>query len=82
MRASQHIVFTFEALKRWLWAQCIDSLIVGGLWWLGLEIIDVPWAPLWALLAVLFQFVPHLGPILSLMGTRHSVQRRRLGTVS
>ncbi|HEX8924898.1 MAG TPA: AI-2E family transporter, partial [Terriglobales bacterium] len=68
MRASQHIVFTFEALRRWFVAQCLDSLIMGALWWVALAIIHVPWAPLWAFLAVIFQFVPHLGPILSLMG--------------
>lgn len=67
MRAGQHIVFTFDALKRWLWAQCIDSLLVGALWWLGLEIIRVPWAPFWALLAVFLQFIPNFGTIFSLV---------------
>jgi predicted PurR-regulated permease PerM len=67
MRAGQHIVFTFDALRRWLWAQCLDSLIMGAMWWVALAIIHVPWAPLWALFAAVFQFVPHFGPILSLM---------------
>jgi len=67
MRAGQHISFTFDALGRWLWAQFLDSVLVGALWWLGLTIIRVPLAPLWAFLAVLFQFIPHLGPILSLI---------------
>jgi predicted PurR-regulated permease PerM len=67
MRAGQHIVFTFDALGRWLWAQFLDSVLVGALWLLALAIIGVPWAPLWALFAALFQLIPNFGPILSLV---------------
>jgi predicted PurR-regulated permease PerM len=35
---------------------------------LGLSILKVPWAPLWAALAAALQIVPHLGPVLSLVG--------------
>ena len=31
-------------------------------------VIGVPWAPLWGLLGGLFQYVPHLGPVLALIG--------------
>jgi predicted PurR-regulated permease PerM len=34
----------------------------------GLWILKVPWAPLWAALAAALQVVPHLGPVLSLVG--------------
>ena len=45
-----------------------DSIAVGILWLAGLWIIKVPWAPLWAILAAAVQIVPHLGPVLSLVG--------------
>ncbi len=30
--------------------------------------IRIPWAPLWATLAAVLQIIPHLGPILGLLG--------------
>src|SRR4051812_37933385 len=38
------------------------------MWLVGLLIIRVPGAPFWALLGGAFQFVPNLGPVLSLIG--------------
>ena len=49
-------------------AQLQDSLAVGILWLAGLYVLRVPLAPLWALLAAGLQIVPHLGPILGLVG--------------
>ncbi len=63
-----HLCITGSALKHWLIAQCQDSLAVGLLWLVGLHLLKVPWAPLWAVLAALLQFVPHLGPVLGLIG--------------
>ncbi|MGA2003887.1 MAG: AI-2E family transporter [Terriglobales bacterium] len=68
MRASDHVRLTASALGHWAVAQLQDSLAVGLLWWLGLWVIHVPWAPLWALLAAVLQIIPHLGPILGLVG--------------
>lgn len=68
MRASDHVRLTASALGRWAVAQLQDSLAVGLLWWFGLWMIHVPWAPLWALLAAVLQIIPHLGPILGLVG--------------
>lgn len=68
MTASDHLRITASALKRWAIAQLQDSLAVGVLWLLGLWIIRVPWAPLWALLAAVLQVIPHFGPILGLLG--------------
>ncbi len=68
MRASDHVRLTASALGHWAVAQLQDSLAVGVLWWLGLWVIHVPWAPLWALLAAVLQIIPHLGPILGLVG--------------
>lgn len=63
-----HARLTGSALKNWFIAQLQDSLIVGLIWLVGLWIIGVPWAPLWALLGAAFQFVPNLGPLLTVIG--------------
>ena len=63
-----HVSTAGGALKNWAMAQVQDSLAVGLLWLAGLYILHVPWAPLWALLAALFQIIPHLGPVLALIG--------------
>ena len=68
MELKEHAQVTGGALKRWFLAQLQDSLCVGALWLIGLLIIGVPLAPLWAVIAAVFQFVPHLGPIISLIG--------------
>jgi len=65
---ADHVRITASALKHWAVAQLQDSLAVGLLWLLGLWIIRVPWAPLWALLASLLQIIPHFGPVLGLLG--------------
>ncbi len=64
----EHFRVTGGALKNWLFAQLQDSLAVGLLWLIGLLIIGVPWAPLWALLGAAFQFVPQIGAVLGLIG--------------
>jgi predicted PurR-regulated permease PerM len=63
-----HLRTTGSALKGWLIAQSSDALIVGLVWLIGLEIIRVPLAPLWAVLGGALQFVPHFGPVLALVG--------------
>jgi len=68
MDVGEHVRLTGGALKNWLIAQCEDSLAVGALWLVGLYLLKVPWAPLWAALAALLQFIPHLGPVLGLVG--------------
>jgi predicted PurR-regulated permease PerM len=68
MRFSRHINITGGALGRWFIAQCYNSAAVGALWWLGLDYLHVPWAPFWAILAALLQFIPHLGPVMAVMG--------------
>ena len=68
MNLDEHLHLTGSALKNWLVAQVQDSLAVGLLWLVGLYALKVPWAPLWALLAAGLQIVPHLGPVLGLVG--------------
>ena len=67
-RANQVVRLTGSALKNWFIAQCEDSLAVGILWFVGLHFLRVPWAPLWAVLGAILQFIPHFGPVLSLLG--------------
>jgi len=68
MAFQEHLRLTAGALKNWFVAQVQDSLAVGLLWLAGLWLLKVPWAPLWAVLAAVAQFVPHLGPVLGLIG--------------
>jgi predicted PurR-regulated permease PerM len=67
MNLDDHLRLTGSALKNWLIAQCQDSLVVGALWYVGLHALGVPLAPLWAVLAGVLQFVPHLGPVLGMV---------------
>jgi predicted PurR-regulated permease PerM len=68
MNLDDHLRTAGGALKNWAVAQLQDSVLVGVLWLAGLDVLHVPWAPLWALVAALLQIVPHLGPILSMIG--------------
>jgi predicted PurR-regulated permease PerM len=63
-----HLRTTGSALKNWAVAQAQDSLAVGVLWLIGLYILRVPLAPMWAVIAAVLQIVPHFGPILGLLG--------------
>ncbi len=64
----EHFRVTGGALKNWFVAQLQDSLAVGLLWLIGLLMIRVPAAPLWALLGGFFQFVPQIGAVLGVIG--------------
>jgi predicted PurR-regulated permease PerM len=57
-----------RALIDWWRAATLDALIVGGLWLIGLELIRVPWAPLWALLGAFLQLIPVYGAMIALIG--------------
>jgi predicted PurR-regulated permease PerM len=63
-----HARTTGTALKNWFIAQCYDSLAVAVLWLVGLLIIGIPWAPLWAILGGVLQFIPNFGVMISLIG--------------
>ena len=63
-----HLHTTGTALKNWAVAQVQDSVAVGVLWLIGLYILHVPLAPMWAVIAAVLQIVPHLGPVLGLLG--------------
>lgn len=68
MQVSRHVHITGGALRNWFVAQLYDSICVGLMWWGGLTYLHVSWAPFWAILAALFQFIPHFGPVLTFIG--------------
>jgi predicted PurR-regulated permease PerM len=68
MELDEHLRFIGRALKDWFVARLSDSLALGVMWWVALRLAHVPLALLWAVLAGLLQFVPHLGPVLSVVG--------------
>jgi predicted PurR-regulated permease PerM len=68
MKLREHLSITGGALRRWFIAQLYDALAVGVLWLVGLLLLDVPVAPMWALLGTAFQIVPVFGTMLALIG--------------
>jgi predicted PurR-regulated permease PerM len=68
MQFQYHTNLTLEALRRWLIAQCYDSLLVSGMWLGALLWLRVPWAPFWALVAGGLQWIPYFGLPMSLSG--------------
>src|ERR1700712_2781822 len=56
------------ALLGWWQATTLDALIVGVLWFIGLELIHVPFAPLWAMFGAILQFIPTYGSMVALIG--------------
>ena len=57
MNFGDHLRTTGGALKNWAVAQFLDSLAVAVLWLIGLYILHVPLAPMWALIAAVVQIV-------------------------
>lgn len=57
-----------HALLSWWRATTLDALLVGAMWWLGLWLLHVPWAPFWAIIGALAQFVPNFGGMIALIG--------------
>lgn len=57
-----------SALLGWWRAATLDALIVGVLWLIGLELLHIPLAPMWALIGALCQFVPGFGGAIALIG--------------
>lgn len=68
MNIRDHLRTAGGALKHWAMAQLLDSLAVGALWLAGLYLLHVPMAAMWAVIAAVLQMVPHLGPMLGLLG--------------
>jgi predicted PurR-regulated permease PerM len=71
--AGAHLKTAGNALINWWRAATLDALIVGVLWFIGLELIRVPWAPFWAILGGLLQIIPTFGGMIALIGPVISV---------
>jgi len=71
--AGDHLKTAGSALLNWWRAATLDALIVGVLWFIGLELIRVPWAPFWAILGGLLQLIPTFGGMIALIGPVISV---------
>lgn len=52
-------------LGRWLGAQLLLALIIGVMTYIGLLILNLPFALSLALLAALFEIIPYVGPVLA-----------------
>ncbi len=52
----------------WWRATTLDALIVSCIWFAGLELIGVAFAPLWAIFGALLQFIPTYGGMIALIG--------------
>src|SRR5882757_3043586 len=66
--AAQHMRTVGSALVDWWRAVSIQALCLAVLWLIGLEILRVPLAPAWALVAGLMAFVPNVGGVIALIG--------------
>ena len=71
--ASEHLRTAGTALVNWWRAVSIEALCVAVLWLIGLEILRVPLAPAWALVAGLMAFVPNIGGVIALIGPVFSI---------
>lgn len=68
MDFNSHVRTTGSALKNWFIATLQDALLVGLMWFIGLLILHVPWALLWAVIGGLCQFIPNFGPLIAVIG--------------
>jgi predicted PurR-regulated permease PerM len=67
-KTTAHLKTAGGALLNWWRAAVLDALIVGVLWMIGLELIHVPLAPMWAVLGGLLQILPTYGGMIALIG--------------
>src|ERR1700679_4105508 len=55
------------ALFNWWKAVTIEALCLAAMWLIGLLLLRVPLAPVWALIAGLMTFIPNFGGVISLI---------------
>ncbi len=55
------------ALVNWWRAVSIEALCVAVLWWIGLALLHIPLAPVWALIGGLMAFVPNFGGVITVI---------------
>ena len=71
-----------RALFRWWKAVTIEALCVAVLWWIGLWLLHIPLAFVWAMIGGLMTFVPNFGgvitvifPVLAVLFSGHDLYR-------
>ena len=68
-----HLRTAGKALLNWWRAATIQGLCVGALWLIGLLLLRVPLAPVWALIAALMTLIPNFGGMIALLGPTFSI---------
>jgi predicted PurR-regulated permease PerM len=68
MNIRDHARLTGNAVMNWFVAACKDAACVGFMWLIGLWLIGIRWAPLWAFIGGAAQFIPNVGPIIGVIG--------------
>jgi predicted PurR-regulated permease PerM len=72
-KSALHLRTAGTALVNWWRAVTIQGLCVAILWLIGLLLLHVPLAPVWALLAGLMTLVPNFGGVIALLGPAFSI---------
>ena len=68
MELRSHLQTTGSALKNWFIATLQDALAVAAMWFIGLLILRVPLAFVWAIIGGACQFIPNFGPLIAVIG--------------
>jgi predicted PurR-regulated permease PerM len=63
-----HSATAGKALVNWWRAVSIEAFCCALLWLIGLLLIHVPFAPVWALIAGIMTFIPNFGAVIGLLG--------------
>jgi predicted PurR-regulated permease PerM len=72
-RSAGHVRTAGKALFNWWRAVTIQGLCVGVLWLIGLLLLRVPLAPVWALIAAVMTLIPNFGGMISLLGPAFTI---------
>jgi predicted PurR-regulated permease PerM len=72
-KGALHLRTAGTALVNWWRAVTIQGLCVAVLWLIGLLLLQVPLAPVWALIAGLMTLVPNIGGVIALLGPAFSI---------
>ncbi len=72
-KGALHLRTAGTALINWWRAVTIEGLCVALLWLIGLLLLKVPLAPVWALIAGLMTLVPNIGGVIALLGPAFSI---------
>jgi predicted PurR-regulated permease PerM len=72
-KGALHLRTAGTALVNWWRAVTIQGLCVALLWLIGLLLLKVPLAPVWALIAGLMTLVPNIGGVIALLGPAFSI---------